>query len=219
MWEEPSELSGFRSFGKWTVSPKDGMIDKVVCISLRERPDRFEAMKQWALEQQVPLLFFRPKKLSENPVLGCYQSHRAVIERATKEGWKNVMVLEDDIYLLRPLRELPAAFPEQEAWHFLYLGAIPIQYHRYAKDWVVFDGWAAHAYVIHHDAYSLVLDDAEQTLPVDRLYHDLACAHHKSFIPVPTFVGQKSDQSDIDGRVKWGNRQWEDLSQGKMVYL
>jgi len=47
MWEEPSELSGFRSFGRWTVSPKDGMIDKVVYISLRERPDRFEAMKQW----------------------------------------------------------------------------------------------------------------------------------------------------------------------------
>ena len=75
-------------------------IDKVVYINLAERVDRKETLLQ-QLSTIIPdekILRFDAIKVYPQYV-GCSMSHIAVMEMAKVNGWKNIMVLEDDAIL------------------------------------------------------------------------------------------------------------------------
>ena len=72
-------------------------IEKVIYINLAHRTDR---------RQQIEgeLSVFPPEKVirfdaikNENGLIGCVMSHIAVLEMAMHEGWKNYLVVEDDM--------------------------------------------------------------------------------------------------------------------------
>jgi glycosyl transferase family 25 len=72
-------------------------IDKIVYINLDNRLDRREQIEE---ELQV----FSPDKVQrfsaikhDNGAIGCTMSHIAVLEMAIREGWKNVLIVEDDM--------------------------------------------------------------------------------------------------------------------------
>jgi glycosyl transferase family 25 len=73
-------------------------VEKVVYINLNERIDR-------RAEVESELLRIFPANIVERfpairhtqGAIGCTLSHIAVLERAKSEGWKNVLVVEDDM--------------------------------------------------------------------------------------------------------------------------
>jgi len=74
-------------------------IDKVIYINLDHREDRREIMSKFFEKGQIPLdkVVRFPAIQNKKGGLGCLQSHREVLRIAKKEGWKNVLILEDDL--------------------------------------------------------------------------------------------------------------------------
>jgi GR25 family glycosyltransferase involved in LPS biosynthesis len=74
-------------------------VDKVIYINLDHRKDRREIMSKFFEKGQIPLdkvvRFSAIHNKKGN--LGCLQSHTEVLSIAKKEGWKNVLILEDDL--------------------------------------------------------------------------------------------------------------------------
>jgi hypothetical protein len=76
---------------------KFGFVDHVVYINLDHRTDR----RAQIIATLAP--HFPPEKVTrfsavrrDCGILGCVESHIAVLEMAKEKGWKNVLVLEDD---------------------------------------------------------------------------------------------------------------------------
>jgi len=74
-------------------------VDKFIYINLDSREDRREIMQKFFDEGKIP-----PEKVErfsairrEKPELGCLESHTEVLRIAKRNGWKNVLILEDDM--------------------------------------------------------------------------------------------------------------------------
>jgi len=74
-----------------TDHPYDwSFIDATYCTSVRERQDRVRS----AADQfhRVGLCknikFYRPQRNSDNPIVGIWESHRAILSHALKEGYR-----------------------------------------------------------------------------------------------------------------------------------
>jgi glycosyl transferase, family 25 len=73
-------------------------IEKIVYINLERRKDRREEIENEFKRMEIPedkIVRFEAIPHSYG-LVGCGQSHRSVLEIAKKEGWKNVLILEDD---------------------------------------------------------------------------------------------------------------------------
>jgi hypothetical protein len=74
-------------------------IDKIIYINLDHREDRREIMSKFFEEGSIPpekVVRFAAIKRSYRP-LGCLESHTEVLHIAKRNGWENVLVLEDDL--------------------------------------------------------------------------------------------------------------------------
>jgi len=74
-------------------------IDRFIYINLDHREDRRQIMSAFFEKGQIPLdkvvRFSAIKK--KNTGLGCLESHTEALRMAKREGWKNVLILEDDL--------------------------------------------------------------------------------------------------------------------------
>ena len=71
-------------------------VDKVIYINLDSRTDRKELFEsQISIIPSQKIQRFSAIKHQQGAI-GCTLSHIAILEIAIKEGWKNVMILEDD---------------------------------------------------------------------------------------------------------------------------
>ena len=74
-------------------------IDKVVYINLEHRQDRRDIMKEFFEKGQIPedkVVRFNAIK-RENGQIGATYSHAEVLKLAKQNGWKNVLICEDDL--------------------------------------------------------------------------------------------------------------------------
>lgn len=117
--------------------------DRVVCINLDRRPDRWKRLQQslamiaWPFKEVERvraidgLIAPTPKGWVSGPgAWGCLQSHRRVLEDAFHDNLSSILVLEDDAYF-------PPDFPERVAeflkrvpsdWDCLMLGGQHIKF-------------------------------------------------------------------------------------------
>ena len=73
-------------------------VDRVVCINLVERKDRFQKAK--ARLNAVGLSnvdFYFAKPHQRGAMYGCFDSHRACIQKAYDDGICNLLIFEDDV--------------------------------------------------------------------------------------------------------------------------
>jgi GR25 family glycosyltransferase involved in LPS biosynthesis len=84
------------------------MIDQVVYINLDHRTDRREQIEKELLK--IPCQNVRRFSAIRHPHgdLGCSKSHIEVLKLAIQSGWKNVLILEDDMVF------------REEKWDLLY---------------------------------------------------------------------------------------------------
>jgi hypothetical protein len=74
-------------------------VDKFIYINLDDRQDRRDIMAKFFEEGQIPLekVVRFPAIKRSHGALGCLESHTEVLKLAKKEGWKNILILEDDL--------------------------------------------------------------------------------------------------------------------------
>ena len=101
--------------GKQTICK---IVDKVYCISLKNRTDRRKKIKKHLKNRKINFQFFNAIRNKEDPAKGCLQSHLEIIKKAKKDKLKAVMILEDDCFFeKKPTLEIPP-----NDWDMLYLG-------------------------------------------------------------------------------------------------
>jgi hypothetical protein len=74
-------------------------VDKFIYINLDHREDRRKLMESFFDKGKIPLekvVRFSAIKRAKG-ALGCLESHTEALRMAKQEGWKNVLILEDDL--------------------------------------------------------------------------------------------------------------------------
>lgn len=125
----------------------NNFFDKIICINLDKRTDRLkESQKQWASNglkvERMSAVDGNPmkwkhvterdaginaiKKHSWDGAAGCMASHVNIWKRAKREGWKNVLIIEDDcdfienlqVHFAKKINQVP------HNWDMLYFGGV-----------------------------------------------------------------------------------------------
>ena len=73
------------------------LLDKIYCINLISRPDRYESMKKFEAEEGIKIQYYRPKKNNISGRIGCFTSHIKCIQNAFNLNYSMIMIFEDDV--------------------------------------------------------------------------------------------------------------------------
>ena len=73
------------------------LFDGIICITLADAKDRHAHMRHIIKQTHIPLEFYYAKRHPLGGRVGCFDSHVAVVKLAYERGYKNVLVLEDDL--------------------------------------------------------------------------------------------------------------------------
>ncbi|MFC0336346.1 glycosyl transferase, family 25 [Kushneria avicenniae] len=77
-------------------------VDKVFCISIKNRSDRRDSIIKEFSSIKNPIEFILVDRNKENPEKGCYDSHVHCARLALKHNYKRVLILEDDATFFAP---------------------------------------------------------------------------------------------------------------------
>ena len=139
-------------------------LDKVVYINLDHRTDRQEIMKRFFEEANIPTEKVERFSAIRHSVgiVGCAMGHIAILKRAKQQGWKNVLILEDDLQWIdfetnyKKLEEL-VSVPN---WDVCMLGGLFIK----TEDVYVKMGYCTNAYIVNQHYYDAILNNFETGL-------------------------------------------------------
>ncbi len=186
--------------------------DKIYCINLDSRPDRWELVqKEFAKADILDLVERFPAiEIPDNPSKGNHLSHAACIRMAKESGARNVLIFEDDLeWLDDPLVLKRAIHQLPEDWDLFYLGvnierpAFQVDYH-IAK--LTF-AYSTHAYAINSNMFDLLieLNEDPKTIHNDvRISTDIV-PNHNVYCTIPLLAGQRKSYSDIMSTVMDSN--------------
>jgi glycosyl transferase family 25 len=152
---------------------------------------------------------------------GCTLSHRRAIEQAAAQGWRTLLILEDDVEVVQELSAILPALAQalaQTEWDICYLGytdpvtpakRIAALGERHAL-FRFYGGMTTHAYLVRESAYPLLLRElpTQETVwawvarhrAIDRWYARRLSRHLNVLAVSPSILNQRADTSDITGR-------------------
>lgn len=230
--------------------PSEPLVDGVVVINLDARPDRLErfraqaatvaALRGWVRIPAVrgidlpgygqpPWFRGRSRDKSWAGRAGCVLSHRKAIEHARREGWRRVLILEDDVEFGAELADFLAAhggtlLAAAATWDVCYLGftqpVTPIRLLRRfpgaGAHYAVHGCYTTHAYILQDTTYAWLLERLptqeriwawlSRHRAVDRWYIRHLSRRFRVTALSPTLIGQFSDFSDIGQREPGADR-------------
>jgi len=200
--------------------------DKVICINLAKRYDRWEEMQEQFNKHKIKVSRFNAidgnpmgwksenfagKETSFNGAMGCIASHVNVYSLAKQNGWKNVLIIEDDCDFIDNLNEM---FEESiktlpNKWDLLYFGGVhetrggkfvPEKFNKYfvrAKRIIT-----TTCYAVNHTAYDLILDTVLKKkpyfdCPIDTYLGAYIQPSLKTYAYHPPIAWQRPSHSDI----------------------
>ena len=139
-------------------------IDKAVYINLDHREDRRIIMKQFFEQAKIPTEKVERFPAIRHPVgiVGCAMGHIAILKMAKAEGWKSVLILEDDMRWL----DFDMNYPKLESlvnkkhWDVCMLGGLYLEYDL-PKIKMAF---CTNAYIVQSHYYDILLDNFETGL-------------------------------------------------------
>lgn len=184
--------------------------DKIFCINLDSRPDRWEKSKiefdkHGIKVDRISAIDGKKLNISPNPegVKACALSHLHVLKLAKYLGLDNYLILEDDIEFHENFVNLFNEIKEQipNNWDLLYLGANhywgqnlqKISDHIYKCEYSV----AAHAVGIKHTVYDLFIEKLNDLSKPCDMHFAEAQAYINAYVIVPHLAWQKEGYSDI----------------------
>lgn len=204
------------------------MFDRIVCINLDRRPDRWGQFLDSAAGHLPRERITRFSAVDAQRVLtptwwedtpggwACSLSHRQVISDAAVAGAETLLVFEDDALLANDFGERLEAFLSRvpEDWYGLWLGG---QHGPRFPPEPVTEGVVRcrrtirmHAYALHARAYQLVYDQiCWETRISDQAVADLHRKHPHFYAPTRFMVAQRASFSDVEAREHTDDRWWE----------
>lgn len=154
-----------------TYYSKMNRIDRVVYINLNKRPDRRKHIESLLSQYNITADRFEAIEHA-NGLYGCGQSHLAVLKMARDNGWRNVLILEDDILCnVSPIEfedRLSTLFTEGPEFDVFMLD-VNLQRSKPAEhDWItrVLYAHCAGAYIVQGHYYQTIIDLYEWALPL-----------------------------------------------------
>lgn len=201
--------------------------DRIVCINLDRRADRWEGFLRTATPHIPPERIERFSAFDAQKLLipswwngtpggyACTLSHRFAIAQAFAGGAETALFFEDDA-LLAPdfgarvgafLRVVPAD------WHLLYLGG---QHRPRFRPLPVGEGVVRcrqtirmHAYVVHRRGAAAIHDHLARTTKIcDQALADIN-GRFPTYAPDRWMAAQRADFSDVESRRHEQDRWWE----------
>lgn len=223
-------------------APAFALAEGILVINLDDRPDRWQSLLREAgrhidetrLERlsairgtslpgygHPPLFRSRRRDRTWAGRAGCALSHREAIALAARQGWRSVLILEDDVTFAGDFDAQAASLASalrELRWDICYLGFTdPIGpfrqlsalappsalYHIYGCN-------TTHAYIVRDTAYAKLLEllPTEETIwpwltrnrAIDRLYARTLSRHFTVVAVSPSIINQDNGVSDITGR-------------------
>lgn len=171
----------------------------VICINLITRPERKTHTKLICKNNNIPIRFYTAKPHSD-PKRGCLESHINVIKSASEKGKsQHLMIIEDDIKIIRPLKDLPNPPPD---WDIIYFGGtVHTNKGSYDNDWCKIATWTTHAYIINLTNKALVQDlirAKKQDKELDEYYIKNIHFKYNCYMINPMRIIQRDGYSDIE---------------------
>jgi hypothetical protein len=176
--------------------------DKIICINLKSRPDRYESsLKEFKKLNINNVEFYFAEKSSKGGKYGCFESHINVIKKCYNEGYYNILIFEDDLrpsnfYNIELLNE-SIEFMKNNNWDIFYLGYfignddifdnILISYNIIKNNIIQYNPCATHAYCLNRNSMKKILSTYEQyieTLHLDVYYCDRKLFTNYCVIPL-----------------------------------
>jgi len=187
-------------------------ISHILYINIDERVDRKEQLLN-------TLKVFDSDKITrisavkhKNPVMGCTLSHISAIRYAKKMNYPNVLILEDDAIWSNVSKSFQI-FEKlvQNPYDVIMLGGTFPRFNK--KTYRVHFSFSAHAYLVHHSYYDIILNTAIKTLKnynpklhkknsyaIDVIYSELQ-KKDNWFLVYPPLMIQGKSHSNIVGSV------------------
>lgn len=180
--------------------------DKIYCINLDERPDRWEK----ALIEFEKIGIKNVERFSafkhEKGAIGCRESHLSIIKKSKEENLKNVLIFEDDVFFIEEnLLNIPKVLSDLKNidWDLFYLGATidpNVGFMNKITDNIFKTNFAytTHAYAINNNIYDKILSEAPYHPIIDVFYCRNIVPMGKSFIMNPMLAIQQEGYSNIE---------------------
>ena len=172
--------------------------DKICCINLKERNDRFQAMKIFFKKYDIPATIYRMNR-NPNGMVGCFESHVQVIYDAYHKGANNVLVFEDDIHCTVSKEQLHSivseCLPYLNKFAYFQFGYVIMPHQlldfvmcpRYTTNIALFAGNCTHAYCLNREGMLRVLSTYQKGLhntQIDIYYLDVFRYNKACCIPM-----------------------------------
>ena len=181
-------------------------IDAVICINLSTRQDR----KQKMLNNFPYQFYFYTADPHNDPVIGCKQSHYNCIAWAKQQQYQNVLIIEDDVQVVKDLNLYTPSIPE--SFDMLYLGGICLSvYGAWFQPWTKGRFVCLHAYIVNQRFYDVILqtiDNEVTNVPVDVLIANKLHEYNECYMVTEPLCIQTEGYSDIEKRTKWIQFNW-----------
>jgi len=156
-------------------------IDHTVYINLQKREDRKQHIETMLSAYNITATRFDAVEHSPNGsergvplagLYGCGQSHLAVLKLARDNGWKNILILEDDIIFNLPKQEfeqnIERLFTEGPEFDVFMLDINLQRSEPTSHEWLtrVLYAHCAGAYIVNQHYYQKLIDLYEWALPL-----------------------------------------------------
>ena len=192
--------------------------DKVYCINLDERTDRWEQVQvefdKIGIRGDVER-WSGVKHTDGN--LGCTLSHKTIIEHCKKQGLNNVLIFEDDVLFVNDdVDKLEEAFEElgeMGNWDLFYVGlTVPKDngccFSRVTDNILRTNfAYTTHAYAVNQQAFDPMIEswvrhiDRGDTIVDTTLCTEIVRKRGKSFVMDPIYAIQQPGLSNIGNNV------------------
>lgn len=175
--------------------------DKIYCINLRIRKDRYSQSKQVFDRLKIPVEYFFAEKHLNGGEQGCFESHVSICKKAVKQNFDRIIIFEDDIietsectqknisHIIRVLKNL-------KNWDIFYLGCFPMIHHQTfaTKHRDIYHSRAlgTHAYILNKSFINTV-----SQWKWDGLAYDAYTSKNYHYCYMPRLFDQRAVSSDI----------------------
>ena len=215
--------------------PWDGF-DKIYCISLAQRPDRFQSarsqFRRIGLADRVEFVIV--DKHPTDSERGIYESHLACLRAGLAAGAEKIVVFEDDIlfsrFCPRRLRHAAAFLDSNPDWRLFFFGCFVNSSRKTSFPSVVKVSYrcTAHGYVVSRQFAQRLVNIPWQGIPYDDLLR--STAGDGVYAIYPAFAFQSASSTDNDNlrsvdrvrRIFGGFRflqQWNEFTARRIVPL
>lgn len=186
----------------------DTFFDKIYCINLDERQDRWvSAKKEFEL---IGISNYERFSAIKNDIghIGCRDSHIEVIKDAKKNNYNKILILEDDFVFINKNKNLIDSILKQLSnveWELFYFGATV---HLYDGKLVTVDenlvltnfAYTTHSYAVNSNVFDFIIENGKNHEIIDVFYNSNIVINKKTFISNPMICLQRESYSNVENK-------------------